>query len=113
MRKTEVFMGIAAGAAGIIIALLSAFKILPFLPGDSQGAGTGAYVCLFSNIVGIAGALTVIKNNFAGAALMAACLITILFFGFPWQSLPAVIYAICVVMAAVPVKSKKDNQGGL
>jgi hypothetical protein len=52
------------------------------------------------------------KNNIAGAGLMAACLIMILIFGFPWQSLPAVVYVISVVMAVVPEKREKDSKGG-
>lgn len=112
MRKTEMILGIAAGAAGGIIALLSAFNILPFLPEHSRGAVYWAGICLCANAVGTAGAFIVPKNNIAGAGLMAACLIMILIFGFPWQSLPAVVYVISVVMAVVPEKREKDSKGG-
>jgi hypothetical protein len=99
MRKTEVVLGISAGVIGLILAVLSVFFLLP--PKNIQ---TGAIVCMVANAAGIAGAVVVLKNNIAGAAIMAVCLITVLFYGFPWQSISAVMYVISVVMAAVPVK---------
>lgn len=107
MRKTEVTLGACAGAIGLILAVLSAFSLLPYLAEYSKGIETGAIVCMAANAVGIIGAFFVFRNNFAGAAIMAVCLIAILFYGFPWQSLPAVMYVISVVMAAVPVKMQQ------
>lgn len=110
MRKTEVVLGLIAGGAGIIVAVLSLTKVLSFLPEYSGGAGTGAIICLAANLIGIVGALTIHKNNIAGAVIMVLALTAVLFYGFPWQSLPAVIYIMSIVMAVVPVKAiAKDN----
>lgn len=106
MRKTEIFLGIFAGFIGIILAVLFMLNILPYkfeIP-DANTVFTFGIILAGANITGIIGALLVNKNNILGAAVMAAVTITVMIFGFPWQSLPAVIYIMSVVMAVVPVK---------
>lgn len=110
MRKTEFIFGLCAGAAGLILAALSLFSILPFSQETVRSLSestlrTYALVCIASNVLGIVGALMVQKYNIAGALIMAAAMIAVMLFGFPWQSLPAVLYIISFVMAAVPVKA--------
>lgn len=104
MRKTEFIFGICAGAAGLALGLLSLFSLLP-----DSGSQTYAFICLGANVLGILGALIVQKNNVAGALSMAVSMLTLMFFGFPWQSLPAVLYIISFVLAAVPVKAAQKN----
>ncbi len=103
MRKTEIFLGIFAGFIGIILAVLFMLNILPY-KFEVSDASIFGIILAGANITGIIGALLVNKNNILGAAVMAAVTITVMIFGFPWQSLPAVIYIMSVVMAVVPVK---------
>ena len=105
MRKTEFIFGLCAGASGLVLAALSLFSLLPHLPGPDPLRQTYAFICLAANLFGVFGALIVQKYNIAGAAVMAASTIAVMLFGFPWQSLPAVLYIISLVMAAVPVKT--------
>lgn len=105
MRKTEFIFGLCAGTAGVLLAALSLLSLLPYLPEPGTADHTYAFICLAANIFGIFGALIVQKYNIAGAVIMAAAVIAVMLFGFPWQSLPAVLYIISVVMAAVPVKA--------
>jgi hypothetical protein len=114
MRKTEIVLGVCAGVAGLLLAVFSALSLLPYLAEYSKDIQTGAVICMIANAAGIVGAFIVHKSNMAGAAVMAACLIVILFYGFPWQSIPAVMYVVSVVMAAVPVKmSEKEIKEGV
>ena len=111
MRKTEFWLGVCAGAAGLLLAVLSLLGILTYL---EEAVAAHAYVCIAANVVGIFGAVVVRKHNILGAAIMAAAMVTIMCFGFPWQSIPAVMYIISFVMAAVPEKlHSKDEQGRL
>ncbi len=114
MRKTEFLFGLCAGSAGIMLAVLALFSLLPFSPDAASGLTenllqTYAIICLAANTLGLFGALLVQKHNIAGALIMAVVMIIIMLFGFPWQSLPAVMYIISVVMAAVPVKAAASN----
>lgn len=114
MRKTELIFGICAGASGLVLAVLALFSFLPFSPDAVHGLSqstlnTYALICVAANVLGIAGALLVQKLNIAGALIMAVSMIAIMLFGFPWQSLPAVLYIISLVMAVVPVKAAAKN----
>ncbi len=109
MRKTEFMFGLIAGAAGLALALLALFSILPPPPGFNNGGQTYAFICLAANALGILGALFVQKYNIFGASCMAISMLTLMFFGFPWQSLPAVLYIISFVLAVVPVKAAEKN----
>lgn len=109
MRKTEFIFGLCAGAAGLALALLSLFSLLPYPPGLDNGGESFSFICLGANVLGIIGALFVQKNNIFGALSMAVSMLALMFFGFPWQSLPAVLYIISIVMAAVPVKSAENK----
>ena len=109
MRKTEAWIGLCAGIIGISIAVLSLFSLLPYsaqiFKSDAGILQAYAYICIAANAAGFIGALLVLKNNIAGAAIMAASMIAIMFFGFPWQSISAMLYIISLVMATVPVKT--------
>ncbi len=105
MRKTEFIFGLCAGTAGLVLALLALFSLLPSPRGLSSGGQTYALICLAANGLGILGALFVQKNNIFAALSMAISMLVLMFFGFPWQSLPAVLYIISFVLAAVPVKA--------
>ena len=116
MRKMEMGFGVAAGVIGLVIAVLSASGILPYSTRTVEAYPTGvvgvnAIICLAANAVGIAGALLVAKNNILGAVIMAAVMIVIMVFGFPWQSFAAVLFIISFVMAAVPVKTAVQING--
>ncbi len=109
MRKTEIGFGIIASAAGMALSLLSMFAILPYseqiminYPADI--VWTYSIICLATNVIGLAGALLVLKNHVLGSIVMAVVMIAVLVFGFPWQSIPAVLYIISVVLAMVPVR---------
>ncbi|MDD5018435.1 MAG: hypothetical protein PHO15_10080 [Eubacteriales bacterium] len=108
MKKTEICFGVGGGLAGLIVALLSLFLLLPYstetiiIPPET--IKIDAVVCLAANVVGITGALLVQKNNLLGSAVMSVALVVVLFFGFPWQSISAVLYIISVVMALAPDK---------
>lgn len=105
VRNSEISLGVIAGCAGLILSGLSMLNLLPYRPafGGEPSLVVGA-VLAGANIIGILGALIVGKNHILGAAIMTVVTIAVIVFGFPWQSLPAVIYIMSVVMAAVPVK---------
>lgn len=105
MRKTEMVIGISAGAAGIVLGLLFLFELLPVSPlkpnaYDAVYAG----LCIGANVIGLVGGLLVGKRHFLGSAFMASAMLIIMFFGFPWQMIPAVAYIVCIVLAVVPEK---------
>ncbi len=108
MRKTEMIFGLCAGVAGILLAVLSLTSLLPW-PEKAlaypETLKAYAVVCIAANALGALGALLVQKHNIPGAVIMAVSMLALLFFGFPWQTLPAVLYIISVVMATVPVKT--------
>ena len=105
MRKTEMMIGILAAASGTGLGLLFLLGVLPessLAPGVHNAAY--ALVCIGANLAGLAGALLVRKRHLLGSAFMAAAMIIVMFFGFPWQMIPAVAYAVSVVLAVVPEK---------
>lgn len=105
MRRTEMTIGISAGAAGIILGLLFLFDILPQSPlTEDPHNTTYAVICIAANVGGLIGGLVVRKRHFLGSAFMAAAMLIIMFFGFPWQMIPAVAYIVSVVLAVVPEK---------
>lgn len=109
MRKTELTLGLLAGATGLLLAVLDLLGMLGYLDGTLASAGFSAYILLGANVVGIAGALIVLKQHVAGSAVMALATVTVMVFGFPWQSISAVIYIMAVVLAMVPVKVEKGE----
>lgn len=110
MRTTEVLFGIFAGTAGIIFAVLSILGILPY---TQQPSDAYKYVCIGANVIGILGALLVLKNHMAGSIVMTVVMIILMIFGFPWQTPSAVAFIISIVLAMVPVKTHIDtNKGG-
>ena len=106
MKKTETLFGVCAGIAGLILAVLSLFLLLPYASEtvsiDESAVKLYAVFCLAANIAGLAGALFIKKNNIIGSAIMTAAVIVILLFGFPWQSISAVMFFISIVMALAP-----------
>jgi hypothetical protein len=114
MRKLEIGLGVAAGTTGIILSILSMMQILPyttediFLPHDAANVQTYAIVLLAANAIGVAGAVIVKWHHVLGSVTMFAVTLIVLVFGFPWQSIPAVVYVMSVVLAMVPVKYEKE-----
>ncbi len=110
MRKTEIGLGAAAGTIGAVLAVLSMLHILPysakdvFLPHDAESVQIYAAILLAANLFGMAGAFTVSRHHVLGSVMMLIAAVVVLFLGFPWQSIPAVIYIISIVLAMVPVK---------
>lgn len=109
MRKTETGLGIAAGASGIVLGVLSLLFILPYqsdtlIAHNAQTIGPLSIALIIANAVGIVGALLVRKHHNLGSVIMTVVTIAVLVLGFPWQTLPAVLYIMAVVMALVPVK---------
>lgn len=108
MRKTEIIFGIVAGFVGCVIAILSLLGIMPDVAGRVNPFGTlqtCAIVCIVANAFGIFGALAVRKHHVMGSIIMTVVLVLVLMFGFPWQSIPGVIYIVSIVLSAVPVKA--------
>lgn len=110
VKRTEIGLGIAAGAAGIVLGLTSLLGWLPYaagtpVPHDAQTTGLYSIVLLAANAFGVVAALAVNRRHVLGALGMSAVTAVVLVFGFPWQSLPAVLYIMSVVMALVPEKS--------
>lgn len=105
MRKTEMVIGVLAGTAGVILGLLFLFELLPVSP-LKPNAYNAVYagLCIGGNVIGFVGGLLVGKRHFLGSAFMAAAMFIIMFFGFPWQMIPAVAYIVCIVLAVVPEK---------
>lgn len=109
MRKTEIGFGIIASASGLLLSFLSLYAILPYsaeimIDYPAHIIRTYSIICMAAHVVGFAGALLVMKNHVLGSIVMAVVMINVLIFGFPWQSIPAVLYIISVVLAMVPVK---------
>jgi len=110
MRKTEIGLGVTAGTVGIVLAVLSMLSVLPYstkdvlLPHDAASVQTYAVILLAANVLGVAGAIAVSRHHVLGSLIMLLATFVVLIFGFPWQSITAVIYIISVVLALVPVK---------
>ena len=109
MRKTEMVFGISAGAVGLLLAALSLTGILPYA---DTPVSAHAVICLCANAAGIVGAVFVRRHHILGSAIMAAVMVVVMCFGFPWQSIPAVMYIIAVVMAVVPVRIHTQDEDG-
>lgn len=112
MRKMEIGLGVVAGIVGIVFAVLSMYEILPYstkdviMPHDAASVQTYAIILLAANALGIAGAVLVKWHHVMGSVIMMLVAFASLIFGFPWQSITAVIYIISVVLAVVPVKAE-------
>ena len=92
--------------------LLAVLSITGILPYTEEAVRAYDVVCIAANAAGIVGAIMVQKHHIAGSVIMAAVMIIVMCFGFPWQSIPAVMYIISVVLAVVPVKvHTKEEQG--
>ncbi len=104
MRKTEMTIGICAGAVGIVLGLLLLFDLFPVSPlvSGNLHRDVYAYICIAANVVGLVGAIMLRKRHLLGSGLMAAALIAIVFFGFPWQMISVTAYIVSVVLAVVP-----------
>ena len=115
MRKTELWLGVGAGMTGLLLAVLSLLEVLPYSPqaiSASSSITLSAVVCAAANVAGIAGAVMVQRHHILGSAVMAVVMVVVLCFGFPWQSIPAVVYIMSVVLAVVPVRiHTEENQG--
>ncbi len=101
MRKTELWFGICGGAASVLIAALSFFEVLPYAP---QLDKLYAFICAGAGIVSIFGALLVPGRHIAGSVIMTAGLVVITIFGFPWQSVAAVLLIISATLSLAPVR---------
>ena len=110
MRTTEVLFGLFAGIAGAVLAVLAMNGVLPFNQQTTSEVTAEtiriySFVCLAANLVGIMGALIVLKNHVVGSIIMTVMMVVMMVFGFPWQSIPAVAFIISIVLAMVPVKT--------
>ncbi len=111
MRKTEMVYGLFAGTLGIALGVLFLLDLLPhsqIVPYTHNP--TYAIICIAANVVGMFGALVVTRRNMIGAFIMAGAMITVMVFGFPWQSISAVPMTISVVLAMAPVKAHKEEE---
>jgi len=107
MRKLEFWIGTSAGVIGIVLAALSMAMLLPYSADTAKEIiRTYAAVCMAANAAGIVGAVLVRKHHILGSAVMAPALVVGLFFGFPWQSISAVLYIMGIVLAVVPVREE-------
>lgn len=110
MRKTELVLGLIAGVSGLLLAALSLLEVTKYLDGTLAAAAYSSYILFGANVVGIAGALVVRKHHVLGSIAMAIATVAVMVFGFPWQSIPGVIYIMAVVLAMVPVKYEQEKQ---
>ena len=111
MRKTEMVYGLFAGTLGIALGVLFLLDLLPLsqiVPYTHNP--TYAIICIVANVVGMAGALVVTRHNMIGAFIMAGAMLTVMVFGFPWQSISAVPMTISVVLAMAPVKAHMEEE---
>lgn len=110
MRKTELTLGLIAGISGLILAGLSLLGVTHYLDGTLAAAASSGYILLGANVLGIIGALSVIKHHVAGSIMMLLATAGVMLFGFPWLSISAVIYIMAVVLAMVPVKYEMEKK---
>jgi len=107
-RKTELWFGLCGGAVGVVIAALTYFEVLPYA---GQPDKLAAIICAAAGAVGIAGALLVPRHHVAGSVIMAIALIAVTYFGFPWQSVSAVLLIISATLALAPVREPQHKEG--
>lgn len=97
--------GVVAGSIGIILAVLFLLDVLPYSQFVEHTHNTTyAIICIVANAIGLGAGLLVRKRHFLASIIMAAVMVVVVCFGFPWQVIPAVMYIISVVMAVVPEK---------
>lgn len=105
MRKTEMTLGLIASISGLLLAALSLLGVTDYLPGTLAADAYSGYILLGANVLGLAGALIVLKRHIVGSIAMILAMAVVLLFGFPWQSISGVTYIMAVVLAVVPVKA--------
>ena len=110
MRKTELTLGMIAGICGLVLAVLSLMGVTQYLPGTLGASEYSGYILLGANVLGIIGALSVMKHHVVGSVIMLLATAAVMVFGFPWQSISAVLYIMAVVMAVVPVKYEAEKK---
>ncbi len=110
MRKTELTLGLIAGICGLVLAVLSLMGMTQYLPGTLGASAYSGYIQLGANALGIIGALSVLKHHVAGSVMMLLATAGVMLFGFPWQSISAVVYIMAVVLAVVPVKYEMEKK---
>lgn len=98
-------LGLIAGISGLLLAALSMLGVTGYLPGTLAKAAYSGYILLGANVLGLIGALIVLKKHIAGSVAMLLATVAVLLFGFPWQSISGVIYIMAIVLAIVPVKA--------
>lgn len=114
MRKTEIGLGVAAGITGIVLTLLSMMSVLSYsakdivMPHDASSVSIYFIVLLAANTLGVIGAIIIRWHHVLGSVVMMLVTIIVLIFGFPWQSVSAVMYIMSVVLAMVPVKYAEE-----
>ena len=100
MRKTELWFGICGGAASVLIAALTYFEGLPYTPHLDKLVD--AMICAGAGVASIIGALLVPRHHVAGSVIMAAGLVAVTIFGFPWQSVAAVLLVVSATLSLTP-----------
>jgi hypothetical protein len=101
MRKTELWFGVCGGAVGILIAVLTYFGALPYAHEPDK---LFTLICAVAGAAGIAGALIVPKHHVAGSVIMAISMVAVTYFGFPWQSVSAVLLIVSATLSLAPVR---------
>jgi hypothetical protein len=105
VRKTELWFGIIGGAVGILVAALTLAEVLPYA---QQQDKLYALICMGAGAAGITGALFVPRHHVAGSVIMAIGLVVIIIFGFPWQSVSAVLMIISATLSLAPVREPSN-----
>ena len=90
------------------IAVLTVFEVLPYA---EQPDKLATIICAVAGVVGIVGALLVPRHHVAGSVVMAVALIAVTYFGFPWQSVSAVLLIISATLALAPVREPQHKEG--
>ncbi len=108
MRKTELIFGVCGGAAGVAVAALTWFQLLPYA---RQPDKLSVLLCACAGVLGIVGALLVPRHHVVGSVAMAIGMIAVTYFGFPWQSLSAVLLVISATLALAPVREPIHKEG--
>ncbi len=110
MRKTELTLGLIASISGLVLTALSFMGVTHYLEDTLAASACSGYILLGANILGIIGALSVMKHHIAGSVMMLLATTSVMLFGFPWQSISAVVYIMAVVLALVPVKYEMEKK---